>query len=137
MKEGAPAGKRSVPEPCLPSAKEGGIEGREGIFALPIERITALCSREIYPPVRAGQPLPGPGGEMLRPVHHAVQGCAGPKGGGSFMTWSFTSTFVAKIYVFCALFLRRQCEGVQKGMLPPFGRRAASPRRVLIIVLKS
>jgi len=66
MKEGAPAGKRSVPEPCLPSAKEGGIEGREGIFALPIERITALCSREIYPPVRAGQPLPGPGGEVLR-----------------------------------------------------------------------
>jgi len=35
---------------------------------------------EIHPPVRAGQPLPGPGGEVLRPVHHAVQGCAGPKG---------------------------------------------------------
>ena len=32
MKEGALAGKRSVPEPCLPSAKEGGIEGREGIL---------------------------------------------------------------------------------------------------------
>ena len=70
MKEGAPAGKRSVPEPCLPSAKEGGIEGREGIrggsSALSIERITALCSREIHPPVRAGQPLPRPGGEVLR-----------------------------------------------------------------------
>ena len=70
MKEGAPAGKRSVPEPCLPSAKEGGIEGREGILggspALSMERITALCSREIHPPVRAGQSLPGPGGEMLR-----------------------------------------------------------------------
>ena len=141
MKEGAPAGKRSVAEPCLPSAKEGGIEGREGILggspALSMERITALCSREIHPPVRAGQPLPGPGGEMLRPVHHAVQGCAGPKGGGSSMTWSFTSTVVAKIYVFCALFLRRQSEGVQKGLLPPFGRRAAFPRRVLIILLKS
>ncbi|MDO8956551.1 MAG: hypothetical protein Q7W38_06860 [Deltaproteobacteria bacterium] len=65
MKEGAPAGKRSVAEPCLPSAKEGGIEGREGILggssALFIERITALCSRGIHPPVRAGQPLPGPG----------------------------------------------------------------------------
>ena len=58
MKEGAPAGKRSVAEPCLPSAKEGGIEGREGILALSIERITALCSREIHPPVRAGQFLP-------------------------------------------------------------------------------
>jgi len=50
--------------------KEGGIEGREGILggspALSIERITALCSREIHPPVRAGQPLPGPGGEVLR-----------------------------------------------------------------------
>jgi len=70
MKEGAPAGKRSVAEPCLPSAKEGGIEGREGILggssALSMERITALCSREIHPPVRAGQSLPGPGGEMLR-----------------------------------------------------------------------
>ncbi len=70
MKEGAPAGKRSVAEPCLPSAKEGGIEGREGILggspALSIERITALCSREIHPPVRAGQSLPGPGGEVLR-----------------------------------------------------------------------
>ncbi len=70
MKEGAPAGKRSVANPCLPSAKEGGIEGREGILggspALSIERITALCSREIHPPVRAGQPLPGPGGEVLR-----------------------------------------------------------------------
>ena len=70
MKEGALAGKRSVAEPCLPSAKEGGIEGREGILggspALSIERITALCSREIHPPVRAGQPLPGPGGEVLR-----------------------------------------------------------------------
>ncbi len=40
MKEGALAGKRSVAEPCLPSAKEGGIE-RKG-----------------------GQSLPGPGGEM-------------------------------------------------------------------------
>ena len=67
MKEGALAGKRSVPEPCLPSAKEGGIEGREGILGgspalfidLFIERITALCSREIRPPVRAGQSLPG------------------------------------------------------------------------------
>jgi hypothetical protein len=66
MKEGAPAGKRSVAKPCLPSAKEGGIEGREGILALSMERITALCSREIHPPVRAGQPLPGPGGEVLR-----------------------------------------------------------------------
>ena len=70
MKEGAPAGKRSVANPCLPSAKEGGIEGREGILggspALSIERITALCSREIHPPVRAGQSLPGPGGEVLR-----------------------------------------------------------------------
>ncbi len=58
MKEGAPAGKRSVANPCLPSAKEGGIEGREGILggspALSMERITALCSREIPPPVRAG-----------------------------------------------------------------------------------
>ena len=70
MKEGAPAGKRSVAEPCLPSAKEGGIEGREGILggspALSMERTTALCSREIHPPVRAGQSLPGPGGEVLR-----------------------------------------------------------------------
>jgi len=70
MKEGALAGKRSVANPCLPSAKEGGIEGREGILggspALSMERITALCSREIHPPVRAGQSLPGPGGEMLR-----------------------------------------------------------------------
>ncbi|MBU1208237.1 MAG: hypothetical protein KKH04_15125 [Proteobacteria bacterium] len=70
MKEGAPAGKRSVPEPCLTSAKEGGIEGKEGILggspALSIERITALCSREIHPPVRAGQSLPGPGGKVLR-----------------------------------------------------------------------
>ena len=70
MKEGAPAGKRSVANPCLPSAKEGGIEGREGILggspALSMERIAALCSREIHPPVRAGQSLPGPGGEMLR-----------------------------------------------------------------------
>ncbi|MDO8956236.1 MAG: hypothetical protein Q7W38_05245 [Deltaproteobacteria bacterium] len=52
--------------------KEGGIEGREGILggspALSIERITALCSREIHPPVRAGQPLPGPGGRTL-PIH--------------------------------------------------------------------
>jgi hypothetical protein len=63
--------------------------------------------------------------------------CAGPKGGGSSMTWSFTFTVVAKIYVFCALFLRKQSEGVQKGMLPPFGRRAASPRLVLITLLKS
>ena len=66
MKEGAPAGKRFVPEPCLPSAKEGGIEGREGIrggsSALSMEKTTALCSREIHPPVRAGQSLPGPGG---------------------------------------------------------------------------
>ena len=70
MKEGAPAGKRSVADPCLPSAREGGIEGNEGILggspALSMERITALCSREIHPPVRAGQSLPGPGGEMLR-----------------------------------------------------------------------
>jgi len=47
MKEGAPAGKISVPEPCLPSAKEGGIKGREGIFggspALAIERIPLLA----------------------------------------------------------------------------------------------
>ena len=35
-----------------------------GSPALSIERITALCSREIHPPVRAGQPLPGPGGEF-------------------------------------------------------------------------
>ena len=66
MKEGAPAGKGSVANPCLPSAKEGGIEGREGSPALSMERITALCSREIHPPVRAGQPLRGPGGEVLR-----------------------------------------------------------------------
>ena len=70
MKEGAPAGKRSIADSCLPSAKEGGIEGREGILggspALPMERTTALCSREIHPPVRAGQSLPGSGGEMLR-----------------------------------------------------------------------
>ena len=70
MKEGAPVGKRSIPEPCLPSAKEGGIEGREGILgaspALSMERTTALCSRKIHPPVRAGQSLPGPCGEMLR-----------------------------------------------------------------------
>ena len=32
MKEGALAGKRSVANPCLPSVKEGGIEGREGIL---------------------------------------------------------------------------------------------------------
>ena len=32
MKEGASAGKGSVPDPSLPSAKEGGIEGREGIL---------------------------------------------------------------------------------------------------------
>ena len=83
---------------------------------------------EIHPPVRAGQSLPGPGGEMLRWAKRRW---------GSSMTWSFTSTVAAKIYVFCALFLRRQSEGVQKGMLPPFGRRAASPRRVLIILLKS
>ena len=108
MKEGAPAGKRSVAAPCLPSAKEGGIEGNEGILggspALSIERITALCSREIHPPVRAGQSLPDPAGRS----------CAGPKGGGSSMTWSFTSTAVAKIYVVCALFLRRQSEGCRK-----------------------
>ena len=70
MKEGLPAGKRSVADPCFPSAKEGGIEENEGILggspALFMERITALCSREIHPPVRAGQSLPGPGGEMLR-----------------------------------------------------------------------
>jgi hypothetical protein len=58
MKKGAAAGKRFVPDPCLPFAKEGGIEGREGIpggsSALLIERIPALCSREIHPPVRAG-----------------------------------------------------------------------------------
>ena len=64
------AGKGSVPDPSLPSAKEGGIEGREGILggspALPMERTTALCSREIHPPVRAGQSLPGPSGEVLR-----------------------------------------------------------------------
>ena len=70
MKEGAPAGKRSVADPCLPSAREGGIEGNEGILggspALSMERITALCSREIHPPVRAGQSLRGPGGEVLR-----------------------------------------------------------------------
>jgi len=57
MKEGAPAGKRSVPDPCLPSGKEGGIEGGEGILggspAPSIERTIALCSREINPPVRA------------------------------------------------------------------------------------
>jgi len=76
MKEGAPAGKRSVANPCFPSAKEGGIEGREGILggspALSMERITALCSREIHPPVRAGQSLPGPGGEGLRWANKAV-----------------------------------------------------------------
>ena len=70
MKEGAPAGKRSVAAPCLPSAKEGGIEGNEGLLggspAPSMERITALCSREIHPPVRTGQSLPGTGGEMLR-----------------------------------------------------------------------
>jgi|GEM_PF-1624368 len=69
MKEGAPAGKRSVAAPWLPSAKEGGIEGNEGILggspALSFERITALCSREIHPPVRAEQSIPGPGGEVL------------------------------------------------------------------------
>jgi len=67
MKEGALAGKKSIPEPSLPSAKEGGIKGREGILggspALSIERTTALCSREIHPPIRAGQSLTGPGGE--------------------------------------------------------------------------
>ncbi len=63
--------------------------------------------------------------------------CAGPKGGGSSMTRSFTSTVVAKIYVFCALFLRRRSERVQKSMLPPFSWRAASSRRVLIILMKS
>jgi hypothetical protein len=47
------------------------------------------------------------------------------------------SAVVARIYVFCALFLRRQSEGVQKGLFPPFGRRAAPPRRVMIILLKS
>jgi len=70
MKEGAPAGQRLIPEPCWPSAKEGGIEGNEGILggspALSMERITALCSREIHSPVRAGKSLPEPGGEMLR-----------------------------------------------------------------------
>ena len=34
--------------------------------ALFLERRTALGSREIHPPVRAGQSLPGPGGEVLR-----------------------------------------------------------------------
>ncbi|MBU1208915.1 MAG: hypothetical protein KKH04_18650 [Proteobacteria bacterium] len=76
MKEGAPAGQRSIPEPCWPSAKEGGIGGKEGILggspALSMERITALCSREIHPPVRAVQSLPGPGGEVLRWAKKAV-----------------------------------------------------------------
>jgi len=61
----------------------------------------------------------------------------GQKGGGSSLTRSFTSTVVEKIYVFCALFLRRQRAGVQEGLLPPIGRRAAPPGRVLIILLKS
>jgi len=73
MKEGAPAGKRSVPDPGLLSGKEGGIEGREGIFggspALFLERRTALGSREIHPPVSGpGSLYPDPAGRC----------CAGP-----------------------------------------------------------
>jgi hypothetical protein len=39
---------------------------------------------------RTGSLFPDPAGRC----------CAGPKGGGSSMTWSFTSTVVAKIYIF-------------------------------------
>ena len=58
MKEGAPAGKDwTIARAFLPQRK-GGTEGRQGILggspALSHERTTALCSREIPPPVRAG-----------------------------------------------------------------------------------
>jgi hypothetical protein len=57
LKKGAPAGKRSVPDPCLFSAKEGRIERRKSIFdgspALSHERTAALDSRGIHSPVRA------------------------------------------------------------------------------------
>ncbi len=85
---------------------------------------------EISPP-RPGRAVlfPDPGGEMLRWAKRR---------------WSFHDLELyfhqcaAKIYVFCALFLRRQSEGVQKGMLSRrYGRSAASSRRVLIILLKS
>jgi hypothetical protein len=47
MKEGAPAGKRSVAEPCLPSVKEGGIEGREGsLFPDPAGRCCAEAKKK-------------------------------------------------------------------------------------------
>src|SRR4030042_6668302 len=82
---------------------------------------------EIPPPVRAGQSLPGPGGEVLR---WAKRRCFFHDLELYFHRWS-------KDICFCSLFLRRQSEGVQKGLLPPFGRRAAPPRRGLIILLKS
>ena len=74
MKEGAPAGKRSIPEPCLPSAKEGGSEGREGILggspALSMERIPLLagpCAPERFTlPSGPGSLFPDPVGRAPR-----------------------------------------------------------------------
>jgi hypothetical protein len=53
------------------------------------------------------------------------------------MAWSFTSAVAANPYVFCALFLRRKSGGEEEGLIRPFGWRAAPPRRVLSISMKS
>ncbi len=131
MKEGAPAGKRLNPSPCFSSAKKKRDRRKVGHprqkpRPYPSNNYCLVLPRDS--PSRPGRDrFPDPAGRR----------CAGPIGGCSLMAWSFTSAVAANPYVFCALFLRRKSGGEEEGLIRPFGRRAAPPRRVLSISMES